>query len=64
MTDLLIRVETGFGIRIDDRNWHRLRTIDALAEYIMEKKIQVTTAIPAGWLPQPASLASYPLFNE
>ena len=64
VTDLLIQVETDFGIRIDDRNWQMIRTIDALAEYIaIEDGMAVANVMPANRLPQPASLASYPLFN-
>ena len=33
--DLLIRVESEFSIRIADHDWHRLRTIDALTEYLL-----------------------------
>jgi acyl carrier protein len=34
-TDLLLRVEDEFGIHITDQDWHKLRTIDALMEYLL-----------------------------
>jgi acyl carrier protein len=33
--NLLIRVEEEFGIHITDQDWHKLRTIDALMEYLL-----------------------------
>ena len=33
--NLLIRVEDEFGIHITDKDWHKLRTIDALTDYLL-----------------------------
>lgn len=64
-TDLLLRVETDFGIHIDDRDWHELRTMDTLTAYIeIEEGIATPTAKSPAWLPQVTASSKYPLFTN
>jgi len=35
VTDLLIRVETSFGIRIPDEDWFTLQTVGQLKNYLL-----------------------------
>ncbi len=52
-TELLLRVETDFGIHIADRDWHNLRTMDALTAYIeIEEGITAPMLITASFSEQ------------
>lgn len=37
VTDLLIQVEVGFGIRISDEDWWKLQTIGELKNYLSDE---------------------------
>lgn len=48
-TDLLIRVEAAYDVRIAERDWHSLRTIDDVTVYLLNEhgiRSQTACAVP------------------
>jgi acyl carrier protein len=64
ITDLLVQVETAFGVRITDRDGDGLRTIDAVVAYLeAEQHRHEADADPLEW-PFPLAEADTPMTTD